>query len=273
LQRTIAPREHGAMRLAVLACVVWLVSSSTFAQDADAAHARELFTHGLSAARAEHWVEARDAFAASLAIAERPSTLLNLAGAQVQTGQLVEGAASYRRFLEIATEARDVAHRGEAESALAAVEARVPHVTIRVDGLSAGDEVRLDDAIVMPAALGASTALDPGAHDVVVMRAGRSIARQRFQLAEGANDEIELAVSEVAVASATEAARTAPMDEAIAAPVVEPPPSDDTPLWIGVGVGVGVAVAVGVILAVVFATQDQQPALYHGNFGDGVLRF
>ena len=114
--------------------------SGASAQPADEmARARQLFETGLEAARAARWAEARDAFRASLAVAERPSTLLNLAGAEVQTGELVTGAGTYRRFLEAATSGRDAAHREEAEAALAAVEARIPHATIRVAGAADGD--------------------------------------------------------------------------------------------------------------------------------------
>src|SRR5262249_25318213 len=120
------------MRSFVLSVVLTVLAVPTaHAQsDADTARARALFQQGLDAARAEHWVDARDAFVQSLGIAERPSTLLNLAAAQVQTGQLVEGAASYRRFLEIATDAREAAHRTQAEAALTALEPRIPHVTV-----------------------------------------------------------------------------------------------------------------------------------------------
>lgn len=264
------------MRSVLVACAFWLLALPALAQDAgDTARARELFQSGLEAARGQHWVEARDAFSQSLAIAERPSTLLNLAGAQIQTGQLVEGAASYRRFLELAASGRDAAHRREAQSALDGVEPRIPHVTLTVEGMARGDEVRLDDHVVMPAALGTQVALDPGAHEVVVQRAGRAISSQRFQLSEGASIEIAVSVTgPVAPATVAATADPQPMDQAIAMPVEAPPPSDDTGVWIGVGIGVGAAVVIGVVVAVVFATQDQGTASpYQGNLGAGVVRF
>jgi hypothetical protein len=261
-----------SMRRCLLALSFLLLAAPASAQSGDdVAHARQLFQTGLEAARGQHWVEAREAFAQSLALAERPSTLLNLAGAQVQTGQLVEGAASYHRFLEIATEARDRAHRSEVEAALHSVEPRIPHVTFAIDGLAPGDEVRLDGNIVLPAALASSTALDPGAHDVLVTRAGRTIESQQFQLAESLNIEIELALTP-RVASATEAAQ-GEMDQAIAVPVEEQH-GDDTGIWIAVGISVGVAVVIGVVVGVLVATQDQGAAApYQGNFGDGIVHF
>lgn len=270
-------REHPGMRSAVVFCCALAFALPAAAQEGDdVAQARQLFQSGLDAAREQHWVEARDAFAQSLALAERPSTLLNLAGAQVQTGQLVEGAASYRRFLELATDGREAAHRAEAESALRTVEPRIPHVTLAVDGLSAADEVRLDDRVLMPAVLGTSMALDPGAHDVTVLREGRSISSQRFQVAEGLDVEIALGVTPIVAAPAAAAAAetTPPMDEAIAVPVHDEPQGDDSGVWIAVGIGVAAVVAIGVVVAVLVATQDQGVAPpYQGNFGAGIVRF
>lgn len=258
------------MRLSLLAfaCVLFVAVPVHAQDDADVARARQLFQSGLDAARGQHWADARDAFSQSLDLAERPSTLLNLAGAQIQTGLLVEGAASYRRFLELATSGREAAHRPEAESALALVTPRISHATIQIEGLTSRDEVRLDGNILLPAMIGTSVALNPGAHDVTVARAGRSISSQRFQLAEGASVEIALSLG----ASVDPALATQPMDDALAMPVSDQH-GDDTGIWIAVGVSIGVAVVIGVVVAIVFATQSSAPTPYQGNFGDGVVHF
>lgn len=235
----------------------------------DVARARQLFEQGLASARASHWVEARDAFQESLEIAERPSTVLNLAGAQVQTGQLVDAAASYRRFLDIARTGRDAAHRADAQHQLEAVEARIPHATLRVAGLASDDVVRIDERVVMHGALETPMALDPGPHALVVMREGRELGQRRFELADGESAVVELAlVAPAALVATTEP----PVTGSDAAVDASPPPSDDTGVWIGVGVGVGVAVAVGVVLGVVFATQGPASP-YAGNVGGGVVHF
>src|SRR6185369_7449188 len=91
------------MRVVVLTLALAAVRAAAPVVHAqDVAQARALSEQGLAAARAQQWDDAAAAFRARLAIAERPSTLLNLAGAEVETGHLIEGAASYRRFLEIA---------------------------------------------------------------------------------------------------------------------------------------------------------------------------
>jgi len=260
-------------RSAVLACLVGLLLASTAsAQEADVARARSLFEAGLEAARAQHWVEARDSFAQSLAISERPSTLLNLAGAQVQTGQLVEGAASYRRFLEIATGPREAAHRREAQSALHDVEQRIPHLAFHIENLASSDTVRLDEHVLLPGTLTSESAVDPGPHDVTVLRGGQQIASQHVEVAEGLTLQIEMTIQPLVDPAAVVETHPDPMDEAIAEPV---PPSggDDTVTWVIVGVAIGVVVAAGITVGVVLGTQDQSPQPYQGNLGDGIIRF
>ncbi len=249
------------VRWLVLAAVL-VVLAPMAASAQDVARARALFEEGLEAARGERWEDARAAFRESLSIAERPSTLVNLAGAEVETGHLVEGAETYRRFLEVATAPRDQPLRAPAEAALRDVEARIPHATISIDGTY--DRAELDGEPLARSVLGRTMALDPGAHVVVVTRGGEEAARRAFETREG--ESIDVAV----VVLAPEA--PAPMDEVIAVPV-EPSRGSDDGLWIGLGVGLGAAVVLGVVLGVVVATTPSAPAIYQGNFGDGVIRF
>jgi hypothetical protein len=268
LQETAKVPEDGAVRWLLIA----LVSASSVltapAAAQDVAQARQLFEHGLEAARAAHWVEARDAFQQSLDIAERPSTLLNLAGAQVQTGQLVAGAASYRRFLEVARTGRDAAHRAEAQRQLTLVEARIAHATIRVPRVRSGDEVRLDDHVLLQGALGAIMALDPGPHALVVLRDGSEVAHQPFELAEAETAEVEVAI----VAARAAASASEPVAVTDARGDAEPPHTDDSALWIGLGVGAGALIVVAVVIGAVVGTQGS-PSPYMGNAGMGIVHF
>lgn len=249
----------------MLVLLLWLVPSAVLAQDV--ARARTLFEEGLEAARAEHWDEAREAFRESLAIAERPSTLVNLAGAEVQTGHLVEGAESYRRFLELATGRRDARLRRDAEAALREVEARIPHATLAIDGAASGDEVRLDGDLLSDAMLGVPVPVNPGSHLLLVVRDGEEVARRGFGAREGETVDVQLAV----VAPAVE--EIEPMDEVIVVPVDRDSGGSDDAVWIGVGVGVGVVVVAAVIVGVVVATSPGGATPYQGNFGDGIVRF
>ena len=255
------------MRFFFALVLAWLVPTVGLAQDV--ARARTLFEEGLEAARAERWEDARSAFRESLTIAERPSTLVNLAGAEVETGHLIEGAASYRRFLELATGRRDARLRHDAERELAEVEARIPHATIAIEGGALGDEVRLDGAVLMPAALASPLPLNPGSHLLLVMRDGREVARRAFDANERATIDVALAI----VAPTVVDEPPGPMDEVIVVPVDSGGGGSDDGVWIGLGVGIGVVVVAAVIVGVVFATTPGGPTPYQGNFGDGVVRF
>lgn len=234
---------------------------------AQLAESRRLFEQGLGHAQAERWEQAREAFERALAITERPSILLNLATAEAETGALLAAARSYRRFLELATGRDQRQHRAEAAEALAAVEARTPHLELEVSGLATDDEIRLDDRVVPRDELIAPVALDPGEHRVTVRRAGREIIDQRVALREAERRPLTLRAPDL---------RPARVVESTVEPVAETRPSGgggDDGLAIGLGVGLGVAavIAGAVIVGVVLGSET--PAPYQGNVGAGVLRF
>ena len=166
-------------------------SSAAVAQDSDApsasevALAREQFRLGIDASREERWLDALDAFSRSYGLAPRPITLLNLAGAQVQVGRLVEASESYRRFLREAREGRAAEQRPAAQEALASVEARVARLRIEIRGLANSDRVALDAHAISSSALGAELPVDPGARVIRVEREGRQVLREEVTLAEG----------------------------------------------------------------------------------------
>jgi hypothetical protein len=253
------------VRWLLVVLLVCLVPTAGRAQDV--ARARTLFEEGLEAARAERWVDAREAFRESLSIAERPSTLVNLAGAEVETGHLLEGAASYRRFLELATGRRDARLRRDAQRQLDEVEARIPHATIAIEGSAPGDEVRLDGQALTAGALAAPVPVNPGSHILLVVRGREEVARRGFDAREGETTEVSLAV-----VAPTIDEDPVPMDEVIVVPV-DPGGGGDDGVLIGLGVGIGIVVVAAVVVGVVFATMPSGPTPYQGNFGDGVVRF
>jgi hypothetical protein len=231
----------------------------------DTGEARSLFEQGLAAAREQRWDDALQAFRSSLAIVERPSTLLNLAAAEAETGHVTSSVTSYRRFLELAP-ARD-AHRRSAEAALAAAQARLAHLSLHVEGRQPGDSVSLDQLTLMPAALEAPIDVDPGPHTVTITRAGREVAHAQLTLADGASETLAVAVVAAALPERTVVA----VQDSTETPATDEASSDDT-VWIVLGVCLGVAVAAGVTAGIVVATQPSAPDPYMGNFG-GVVRF
>jgi len=240
--------------------------------------AGRLFQEGLTHAHAGEWEPARARFERSYAIAAVPVTLLNLAGAQVQLGLLVAGRESYRNFLSSAEAGgRAARYRAQAEQAIASLEPRIARLTLRVEGLREGDELRVAGVALNRAALGGDLPVDPGETRVEVLREGAVVTSETFELAEGQSRLVTLLVH-VGAPTPTEAAR-ASMGDDEGEPAVAVIPSDGEDsggssivrspwLWAGVGVGVVGAVVAGVLIA---SSGGGSP--YQGNLGSGGVTF
>ncbi len=263
--------RRAAALLAALAALA-LAPRASAQSASELAAARSLFEEGLAAAREGRWDEARQRFERSYEIAPRPTTLLNLAGAQVQTGRLVAGAESYRRFLSEARRGREARYRRQAQQALAEVEARLGRVIVRVEGVGEEDTILLDGVELARAALGVGVPVDPGRRTLVVRRGEADRAREVVTVAEGEEREVTLRAVALRV-PATAADRTSAPAAALRG---DPEPSaaggDDSGVVIGIAVSVGVLVAAGVAIGVGLAV-DAASAAYVGNLGPGTIQF
>jgi hypothetical protein len=140
------------------------------AADTKAAEDRRiaLYREGVGAAAAGQWADARDRFRQVLAIRSSPKVLFSLAQAEEHLGQVASAQADYGRALDgarAAGEAEVVTAAGQAQRAM---ESRVPYVRVVVSGASDA-HATLDG---QPIAVGASVAVDPGAHQLVVSAPG-----------------------------------------------------------------------------------------------------
>ncbi len=269
-------------RIAALA----LVASALFAQPAlaqqptqsEMAVARRLFRTGLEAARAGRWEDARNDFERSYRVAAVPTTLLNLAGAQVETGQLVAGMESYQRFLSRATSGRAVSYREQAEEALEAVQRRVPRVTIHAPSIEDGDQLRIDGESISTAVLDTELPLDPGAHQIVLVRDGAEVAREDVSLDEGEEETVRLEARAAPSLDVTEGGFEDDDDANLLVSDQEAGEDDEgggvlsSPwLWLGVGA----VVVGGVLAAILIATAGGGNGgdLYSGNVDPGHLTY
>jgi len=257
----------------VLAAVL-LVPLPTRAQpsQSEMAAARRLFRSGLASARRGDWEDALRDFERSYAVAAVPTTLLNLAGAQVETGRLIAGAESYRRFLSEATAGRAAQYRGQAEEALESVEGRIPQVRIDAPGFVRSDEIRVDDGPVSSGVVGIPLPLDPGEHHVVLRRRGSDVASATFTLAEGQTHNVRLVIRDAsgslpAVEDGEDGEYSylddGEVDEDEGGGVLSSP-------WFWTGVGVAV---VGAVVVTVLVTSGGEGEPYTGNLGPGLVAF
>lgn len=204
--------------------------------------ARDLFEEGVALADEARWEEAVDRFRRALALRDAPAIRFNLGHSLSRLGRLVE-ASEMLRTVEGHTESDD-AVRGEAAELRRDVERRFAHLTIRVDGETAGVRVRLDDRELPDAALGVAAPVDPGTHRAVAMRDGVVVAEEQVSLAEAEQRETVLRLGPVP-----------PTGDAPADPRLEGDEEAEGSVlgawwfWTGVGVVVVGAVVLGLVLA------------------------
>lgn len=265
-------RSHLFLSLTLVASC--LLSSVTFVASASAqceaeptppdnlrSVARQHYARGVEASTDGRWEEARDAFQRAFDVAAFAQIVYNLAAAQAHSGQIVEAAENYRRFLRRCQSEQLPDLREDAQQLLQTLVPHIGHLTIRVNNLAdAVDRLTLDGVELASAVLDTELPVNPGTHTLRVLRTGEELAAREFQVAEGESSTVELSVD----------------------PYTGPPPggggggggpggireTDDTGLIVGVTVGVVVAVgaAVAIILGVLFSGQGSGAQLPDGTW-------
>jgi hypothetical protein len=139
-----------------------------------------LYKDGFDAASAGRWAEARDRFAAALAIRSSPKVLFSLAQAEEQLGQLTAAGRDYGLALDGAKAAGEADVASASQSARAALEPRVPTVRIVAQGAPAAT-AKLDD---QPVAVGTPVPVDPGTHRLIVSAPGMRDAQATVAISE-----------------------------------------------------------------------------------------
>lgn len=181
------------MRLRVLTLGLALFATHAYADDIEA-RARALFAAGLAHAREGRWEDARDAFAESHELLpERPTTLFNLAGAQLRTGRLLHAYANYHRLSERHAAQLSSSHRRAIARQLARIERRMPRLRLQIEGLGPQDRVLLDRNRLYPDELERELWLDPGAHTLTVYRSDGSPLIRKFVLEQGQHQFVSIA--------------------------------------------------------------------------------
>jgi hypothetical protein len=178
-------RPVGRTTGTVMMCVALAWGSGTARATGAEAQAQLLFNQGVEAARESRWSDARAAFERAYGLSPRPVVLINLAGAEARTGQLMRAARNYRRILEGTPSPDNAAFRKAAREVLPTLEARIPRIRLYASGLGPTDVVEIDGDTVAPGQVADPHLVDPGPHTVVVKRLGVERARVAFSLAEG----------------------------------------------------------------------------------------
>jgi hypothetical protein len=174
-----------------LALALWLLVAPAAA---DAAHdgARGHFQAGLAHAQRREWTAALAEFSAAYALAPEPAVLFNLAGAQYRCGKLLASNTNYRRLL--ASHALSSAQRAAVSAQIARIERRIPRLRVHIQGLRDDDRVLLDRARLYPDELDRDMWVDPGRHELEVVRTVGGPEARTTSLAEGEHRVLALSL-------------------------------------------------------------------------------
>jgi hypothetical protein len=238
--------KGGACVAALLA--VLAIEGRARAQDDAMSDARALFERGVALAAEQRWTDALDAFRASRALVERPSTVYNIATTLQRLGRVREAIQAVDDYLAIADPVADAAQREQASQLRGVLAASLAHVVIEVSPENA--EIAIDGRPTSEVGARRELVADPGEHVVLVSAGGHETERLELALASGAR--VVQAVSLAPI----------PVSRSIA---------EEPVFWVVLlGVVAGAAVAIAVPVAI-----DQQPRLYQGTTGSTVeaLRF
>jgi hypothetical protein len=236
--------------LSLCALCAWpVVARAQSAADKETARAQ--FDLGKSRRDRADFAGALEAFKASDAIMNVPTTKLAVARAYASLGQLVEARDAALQVDLMPKAAKEPAPFTNARAAAARLASelaeRIPSLTIVLanpNNTSTQDVVVAIDGTVIPAAaLSAPRRANPGSHVITATR-GEAVVRNVTELAEKQTASVTLDLSAIDPMLADPIATTAPRPEA------EGPRSPL--LWIGLGVavvGVGVGVTAGLLSA------------------------
>ncbi len=156
--------------------------------------AERLFEEGRALMLDHRFEEACPKIAESQRLEPRVGTLLNLAVCHEQTGKVATAWVQYQQVLTSARAEGQSERERLATERIAAVEARVPWLTV---GVSVGEpvhglSVRLDGAPLEPMAWNREMPVDPGEHRVMATAPERKAWELQFTLREGQRKAIEV---------------------------------------------------------------------------------
>jgi hypothetical protein len=143
-------------------------------------------------------------------------TMLNLALCHESEGRIGTAWSDFKEALSLARRDGRYEREQAAQEHLAALQPKIPRVTLSVEGAVAGEQVTVDGAPVHQAAWGLPTPFDPGSHQITVAAQGKKTWQSQFDLAVGEQKVVTIPVLEsdlqAAAAPAPAAGEPAPVD-------------------------------------------------------------
>jgi hypothetical protein len=218
VRRSFRQRAATALLVAAATC-----ASATVARASgdDRAAAEALFAKGRDAAKRGDLDAACAAFEESIRLDPAPGTMFNLGDCEEKRRH---DAAAWQWFQETLEKLSESDRRRPlVQSRIAAIEARLPTLTIRLaPGSPPESVVQRDGSELRAASLGVALPLDAGTHHVVVTAPGHAPHAEDVQLAQGDHKELLVAPGPET------AAPPPPVPPPAPPPVLAPPPAQSS---------------------------------------------
>ena len=196
-------------------------SGAAFGQsDTERAGARAAAEAGLSAYKSGRYAEALDLLNRAESIVHALPHLLYMARSAEKLGRLVQARELYlkigREQLIAGAPRAFVEAQQAATQELAGIDARLPYLTVNVEGARANDvKITLDDREIPAVLIGVPFPVDPGSHVLVMTSAlGQKTASATVVLAESKRERVVLKATSAGTGAASPIASTstAPSD-------------------------------------------------------------
>jgi hypothetical protein len=184
--------------LLLLVGALALFAPTVFAQNEDQkAGARNAADEGGKAFEAGNFEQSLDLFSRAESLVHALPHLLYIARSHEKLGQLVKAREAYLKMTreKLADGAPDAFKDAQtkAQTELAALEPRIPKVTISLKGDGAASaKVQMDGADVPPALVGIPHPVDPGQHTFVATGDGVKSEEKSVDVKEGGSETVEL---------------------------------------------------------------------------------
>jgi len=241
------------MQRVLPAVIIWSIAGSVHAEPSDAsAIAEQLFNQARDLIKANRWAEACPKFEASLHYDPVLGTRLNLATCYERIGKLASAWGLYRESIELAKKAGDTKRRSYAQKQAAALEPRLPRLSVSAPAHPPeGFVVERDGTAIDPGAQGVALYVDPGVHEIAASAPGYEAFKRSVTSVEGKAET--LAIPDLKPVPRLPVAKTEPppiqapphREQRLAASQSVPAPSR-TRKFVALGVGAAGVAALGV---------------------------
>jgi hypothetical protein len=163
---------------------------------ADRSIAQSLFEQAKELMTAGKYAEACPKLEESQRLDPGGGTMLNLALCHESEGRIATAWSDFKEALSLARRDGRYEREQAAQEHLAALQPKLPRVTLSVEGAVAGEQVTVDGGLVHQAAWGLPTPFDPGSHQITVTAQGKKTWQSQFDLAVGEQKTVTIPVLE-----------------------------------------------------------------------------